>query len=70
LIGYKDSRRYNPNNPVVVLRSRWSLHSSDSADRGRSIVRVIDGTDRSVLKQSHDYEDFSATGDEWRVNEA
>jgi hypothetical protein len=46
------------------------LHSSDSADRGRSIVRVIDGTDRSVLKQSHDYEDFSATSDEWRVNEA
>ena len=27
----------NPNNPVVILRSRWSLHNSD---RGRSIFRV------------------------------
>jgi len=27
----------NPNNPVVILRSRWS---SDSADRGRSIIRI------------------------------
>jgi hypothetical protein len=27
----------NPNNPVVILRSRWSLHY-DSADRGRSIL--------------------------------
>ena len=30
----------NPNNPVVILRSPWSLQSSDSADRGRSIIRV------------------------------
>ena len=30
----------NPNNPVVILHSRWSLHYSDSADRGRSIIRV------------------------------
>jgi hypothetical protein len=31
---------FNPNNPVVILRSHWSLLYSDSADRGRSIIRV------------------------------
>jgi len=32
----------NPNNPVVILRSRWSLyyHWRLSADRGRWIIRV------------------------------
>jgi len=31
----------NTNNPVVILRSRWSPSSSDSVDRGRSIIRVM-----------------------------
>ena len=29
----------NPNNPVVILR--FAILTSDSADRGRSIIRVI-----------------------------
>ena len=45
------SARLNPNNPVVILRSRSSLHSSDSADRGRSIIRVtLDCVYSSILK--------------------
>ena len=37
---------YNPNNPVVILLSRWS--SSDSVDRGRSIIRVTEFTEHET----------------------
>ena len=30
----------NPNNPVVILRFAILTSSSDSADRGRSIIQV------------------------------
>ena len=33
-------RNCNPNNPVVILRFAILTSSSDSADRGRSIIRV------------------------------
>ena len=33
-------RTSNPNNPVVILRFAIITSSSDSADRGRSIIRV------------------------------
>ena len=29
----------------------------------KTVIRIC----QSVLKQSYDYEDFSTTGDEWRV---
>ena len=38
----------NPNNPVVILRIAILTSSSDSADRGRSIIRV--SADPAVLK--------------------
>ena len=36
-----DTPAGNPNNPVVILRFAILTSSSDSANRGRSIIRVI-----------------------------
>ena len=41
--------KYNPNNPVVILR--FAILTSDSADRGRSIIRVTVNTEISKKKQ-------------------
>jgi hypothetical protein len=38
------NRDNNPNNPVVILRFAILASSSDSADRGRSIIRVTETT--------------------------